>query len=222
VTRTFTPLWQGPSDAFGPPIVSAGLVWSVATGGFSGGGTKLYGLDPASGEARYTETLPSPVADHFASPSAGGGRVLVATGSTVSAYRVGVPIGTILPANTGPGGVNGSRLAVLVGTHLHTGRKGLVRLILRCPPQISCHGIVTMKATISVLSGHRGHRHHRLVHVEMVRGKFGTRTGQFSLTLHLPKMARALLRRHHGLLHVTVTIDLPGISTRKVDALLSG
>jgi hypothetical protein len=79
-----------------------------------------------------------------------------------------------------------------------------------------------MKPTISVLSGRRGHRRHRLVHVEMVRGRFGTRHGQFSLTLHLGTAARALLRHHHDLLHVTVTIVLPGISTRKVDALLSG
>ena len=42
--RTFTPLWQGPADAFGPPIVSGGSVWDVASGGFNGGGTKLYGL----------------------------------------------------------------------------------------------------------------------------------------------------------------------------------
>jgi len=220
--RTFTPLWQGPSDAFGPPIVSAGLVWTVATGGFSGGGTKLYGLDPASGKARYAETLPSPVADHFGSPSAAGGRVLVATASTVTAYQVAVPIGSVLPAGAGTNGVNGSRLAVLVSTHLHASRKGLVRLILRCPVRIRCHGIVTMKAMISVLSGHRGHRHHRLVHVEMARARFGTHSGQFSLTLHLGNTARALLRHHHDLLHVTVTIALPGISTRKVDAVLSG
>jgi outer membrane protein assembly factor BamB len=87
--RTFTPLWQGPSDAFGPPIISGGLVWSLATGGFTGGGSKLYGIDPSTGEARYTETLPSPVADHFASPSAAGGRLFVATGSSVSAYQIG-------------------------------------------------------------------------------------------------------------------------------------
>lgn len=86
--RTFTLLWQGPSDAFGPPIVSAGLVWVAATGGFSGGGTKLYGLDPATGAPVYTETLPSPIADHFGSPSAAGGRLFMATGSTVTAYQV--------------------------------------------------------------------------------------------------------------------------------------
>ena len=38
--RTFTPLWQGPADAFGSPILSGGLVWAIATGGFSGGGTR--------------------------------------------------------------------------------------------------------------------------------------------------------------------------------------
>ena len=86
--KTFTPMWQGPSDAVGPPIVSAGLVWTIATGKFSGGGTTLYGLNPITGIPRYTETLPSPVIDHFASPSAAGGRLFVATGCSVTAYQV--------------------------------------------------------------------------------------------------------------------------------------
>jgi outer membrane protein assembly factor BamB len=86
--RTFTSLWHGPANATGPPIVSGGLVW-VTTGKFlEGGGTKLYGLDPANGKPRYTETLPSPVIDHFGSPSAAGGRVFIATGSTVTAYQI--------------------------------------------------------------------------------------------------------------------------------------
>jgi|GEM_PF-373411 len=86
--KTFMPLWQGPEDAVGPPIVSAGLVWTVATGRSSGGGTTLYGLNPATGAPRYTETLPSPVIDHFASPSAAGGRLFVATGCSLTAYLV--------------------------------------------------------------------------------------------------------------------------------------
>jgi outer membrane protein assembly factor BamB len=86
--RTFTPMWQGPSDAFGPPIVSGGLVWVVATGGFHGGGETLYGLDPSTGAPTYTETLPSPVTDHFASPSAAGGRLFVSTGCSVTAYQI--------------------------------------------------------------------------------------------------------------------------------------
>jgi outer membrane protein assembly factor BamB len=86
--KTITPLWQGPEDAVGSPIVSAGLVWTIATGRFSGGGTTLYGLDPTSGTPRYTETLPSPTIDHFASPSAAGGHLFVATGCSVTAYQV--------------------------------------------------------------------------------------------------------------------------------------
>lgn len=86
--RTFMPLWQGPADAFGPPIVSGGLVWVVATGGFGGGGETLYGLDPSTGVPTYVETLPSPVADHFASPSAAGARLFVATGSSVTAFQI--------------------------------------------------------------------------------------------------------------------------------------
>ncbi len=89
--RTFTPLWHGPSDATGPPIVSGGLVWVISGKFLSGGGTKLYGLDPATGVPRYTETLPSPVTDHFASPSAAGGRVFLATGTSVTAYQIGIP-----------------------------------------------------------------------------------------------------------------------------------
>jgi outer membrane protein assembly factor BamB len=86
--RTFTELWHGPADATGPPIVSGGLVWVVSGKFLQGGGTKLYGLEPTTGVPRYTETLPSPVIDHFASPSAAGGRVFVATGSSVTAYQI--------------------------------------------------------------------------------------------------------------------------------------
>jgi outer membrane protein assembly factor BamB len=86
--RTFAPLWHGPSDATGPPIVSGGLVWVISGKFLAGGGTKLYGLIPSTGVPRYTETLPSPVVDHFASPSAAGGRVFLATGSSVTAYQI--------------------------------------------------------------------------------------------------------------------------------------
>jgi outer membrane protein assembly factor BamB len=95
--RTFTALWHGPSDAFGPPIVSTGLVWAAATGGFSGGGTHIYGLEPATGKTRYTLTLPAPIADHFGSPSAAGGRLFMATGSTVSAFQIAKPASALRP-----------------------------------------------------------------------------------------------------------------------------
>ena len=229
--RTFTPLWQGPKDAFGPPIVSAGLVWDVASGGFSGGGTKLYGLEPASGTVRYTETLPSPVADHFASPSAGGGRVLVSTGSTVSAFQVGTVIPSP-PGIVGPGGTvipRGSTarpmstLGVLVERRLHADRKGRVRVVLRCPPSTaSCHGTVGLAAVLTKHVGRGSHRRRVIVRVAMARATFGVHRGQFALTLRLGKKARTLLRRHHGKLNVSVTIALPKVSTHSVAASLSG
>jgi hypothetical protein len=231
VSRSFTPLWQGPKDAFGPPIVSAGLVWDVASGGFSGGGTKLYGLDPASGAVRYTETLPSPVADHFASPSAGGGRVLVSTGSTVSAFQVGTVIPSA-PGIVGPGGTAiplgsvarpKSTLGVLVKTKLHADRKGRVRVVLRCPPAVStCRGAVGLAALLTVHVGHGRHRHRSILRVRLAHTSFGARHGQFSLTLRLGEKARALLHRHHGKLRVSVTIALANVSTHRVAASLSG
>lgn len=86
--KSFSPLWKGPTDAFGPPIISGGVVWDIATGGNSGGGETLYGLNPTNGETEFHETLPSPVEDHFASPSSAGGRLFLATGSSVSAYAL--------------------------------------------------------------------------------------------------------------------------------------
>jgi polyvinyl alcohol dehydrogenase (cytochrome) len=119
--HTFTPLWQGPSDAFGSPIVSGGLVWAIATGGFSGGGTKLYGIVPSSGATRYTETLPSPVADHFGSPSAAGGRLFVASGSSVTAFQI-AQLTSAPPAVTGvaptKGPVGGGTTVTITGTNL--------------------------------------------------------------------------------------------------------
>ncbi len=162
--RTLTPLWQGPSDAFGPPILAAGLVWSIATGAFEGGERrKLYGLDPASGQPRYTIMLPSPVADHFASPSAAGGRLFVATGASVTAYRIakvpgeeqpgdghpseGAPSSSSSTSGSGePGGtVKGTgptansirasaQLAQLVHRRLRASASGRrVQVTLRCP-----------------------------------------------------------------------------------------
>jgi len=228
--RAFTPLWQGPSDAFGSPIVSGGLVWTAATGGFSGGGTKLYGLDPATGIPRYTEQLPSPIADHFASPSAGGGRVLLATGSTVSAFQTavlstpegGAPTSPPAPTPVGVKPLLSALLPKLLDSHLHAGARGVVRLVLSCSAQISCAGTLTMRATLSRILGRGRHRHRVPVHVLMNRTRFGPRYGRFTILLHLNRAARSLLRHHHSRLHVALTISVPGVGTRKVDALLTG
>lgn len=80
---SFGILWHGPPDAKGPPIVSGGLVWDIA---YDSG--HLYGLDPETGAVRVDQAIPTP--EHFATPAAADGRLFVATGSTVSAWTVGV------------------------------------------------------------------------------------------------------------------------------------
>ena len=60
----------------GPPIVTAGLVWTIGQDG------TLYGLNPTSGAVRQTVAVGSP-ANHFPTPGVGDGLLLVP-----SAYRV--------------------------------------------------------------------------------------------------------------------------------------
>lgn len=74
--------FSAPSGAAGPPIFAGGLVWS--TGWRSTG--VLYGLDPATGAVRFQQNMGT--FDHFATPSAGGGRLFVAAGSKVNALTI--------------------------------------------------------------------------------------------------------------------------------------
>jgi outer membrane protein assembly factor BamB len=87
---SFTALagWSPPSAATGPPIYAGGLVWS--TGWRSAAGSQmLYGLDAATGHAAFQTTLGT--FDHFAAPSAAGGRLFVAAGATVTALTIASP-----------------------------------------------------------------------------------------------------------------------------------
>jgi outer membrane protein assembly factor BamB len=219
--RTFLPLWQAPSDAVGPPILSAGIVWTVATGGFSGGGTKLYGLDPASGKPRYTLTLPSPVTDHFASPSAAGGRLFVSTGSTVTAFQTAVLTPLEGPAPIAPAAsptAQGAVLPTLLGSHLHAGQHGFVKLRLRCSAGHKCRGTVRLDALFTrKLDGHA-----HTITIPIGHASFGAHQGTFTLRLRLNATGRALLRRHAHLLHVVVTVSLSGAASRHTLALLRG
>jgi outer membrane protein assembly factor BamB len=235
--RTFTPLWQGPSDAFGPPIVSAGLVWVVATGGFSGGGETLYGLDPATGVPRYTETLPSPVIDHFASPSAAGGRLFVSTGESVTAYQIAAlstitagsggsspATGTIAPGGgasaSHPGPPVGPTLRLL-HARLHATAGGRVRLTLEClSPTGRCNGAVTLIAEIPVTIGRGRHRVRRVIPITLARTRFGPAEGDFTVTVHLSKSAEARLRRHGNRLALRVVLASPSSKTVSVHAVL--
>jgi hypothetical protein len=159
---SFAALWKGPGDAAGPPIVSAGLVWVVATHG-SNPGTKLYGLDPATGVPRYTETLPSAAVDHFASPSAAGGRLFVASGSSVTAYQIALPppgsaTATPTPAYS-PAPTIGARsragaTAMLLGSSLTVSRSGRLIVKLRCASWVSvCRGTITLRTLRAVIAG---------------------------------------------------------------------
>lgn len=87
----FTPLWHGPSDANGPPILSGGLVWVTAWNDAT-----LYGLNPVNGQVVVTR--PTRAMEHFTSPSASDGKLFLATGQTVEAYDIAQP----LPPPTGP------------------------------------------------------------------------------------------------------------------------
>lgn len=229
--RTFTALWQGPPDAFGPPIVSAGLVWTVATGAFKGGGTTLYGLEPSTGNPRYTETLPSPVTDHFASPSAAGGRLFVASGSSVTAYQVAQLPAQLSPTSggsanatsppTGSTTVKAEAPTLLLRTRLRASRAGVVYLALRCTIKSgSCEGTVAVRAILTVKRG-SGRRHTSQTVLVLLGGKsFGPKRSSFSLTMHLDRRAMTLLRRHHDHLNVQVRISAPGYLARRVQAVL--
>jgi hypothetical protein len=64
----------------GPPIVAAGLVWTIGSDG------TLSGLDPATGAVRQHATIGAP-ANHFPTPSVGAGLLLTPASDRVVAFR---------------------------------------------------------------------------------------------------------------------------------------
>jgi outer membrane protein assembly factor BamB len=68
----------------GPPIVAAGLVWTIGQDGV------LYGLDPATGQVRQQVTIGVP-ANHFPTPSVGDGLLLAACADNVVAFAAPAP-----------------------------------------------------------------------------------------------------------------------------------
>ncbi len=222
--RTFTPMWKGPGDAFGPPILSGGSVWVVATGSFGGGGTTLYGLDPATGAPRYTLTLPSPVADHFASPSAAGGRVFVATGSTESAYVItrSPSPGVASPLTTAGTLSKGSPVPTLVHTHLRADKRGRIRITLRCTLlHGKCTGTLTLRAKLRGTRRVRGRRVPTIRYVTLAKAGFKRGKGTWVLTVRLGPRGRALLSSHHRRLALQVVIAVPHHKARKLNATLT-
>jgi outer membrane protein assembly factor BamB len=73
-------LWSASIDGSGPPIVAAGLVWTVGKNGV------LYGLNPATGTVRQQAEVGA-VDNDFTTPSIGDGLMLVASSFRVMAFR---------------------------------------------------------------------------------------------------------------------------------------
>jgi outer membrane protein assembly factor BamB len=71
-------LWSA-STGGGPPIIAAGLVWSIGQNGV------LYGYDPTTGAVRRQVTV-GQAANHFPTPSVGDGLFLVPTATQVVAF----------------------------------------------------------------------------------------------------------------------------------------
>jgi outer membrane protein assembly factor BamB len=63
----------------GPPIVAAGLVWTIGQNG------TLYGLDPSTGAVRQQAPVGAP-ANHFPTPSVGDGLLLAPSADRVVAF----------------------------------------------------------------------------------------------------------------------------------------
>ena len=80
-TPSFASAWNGPATTFStPPVVANNLVWTIDTNGL------LSGLDGATGSAVWSADLGN--ANHFATPTADGGRLYVPAGTVVSAFSL--------------------------------------------------------------------------------------------------------------------------------------
>jgi outer membrane protein assembly factor BamB len=74
-----TVLWTAQVGG-GPPIVAAGLVWTIGQDG------TLYGLDPSTGAVQQQASIGVP-ANHFPTPSVGDGLLLAPSSNRVVAFR---------------------------------------------------------------------------------------------------------------------------------------
>ena len=139
--------FSAPSSATGPPMIAAGLVWVT---NYSSG--TLYGLDPTSGATRSQFPIPEGGSNvnHFASPSAGGGRLFVASGDQVTAYAtaqppVSAPTTTTLVSSANP--VPAGTVVSLTAAVAPTPDGGLVTFTDGGAPILGCSGIAVSAAT---------------------------------------------------------------------------
>ena len=85
-------LWSS-SVGGGPPIVAAGLIWTIGQDG------DLYGLDPSTGSVREQATVGVP-ANHFPTPSVGAGLLLAPASDRVVAFSASSPAATATTTTT--------------------------------------------------------------------------------------------------------------------------
>jgi polyvinyl alcohol dehydrogenase (cytochrome) len=140
--------FSAPAGATGPPMIAGGLVW--VTNHSSG---TLYGLDPTSGTMRNHFQIPENGSNvnHFASPSAGGGRLFVASGDQVTAYTVApppapTPTTTTLVSSANP--VPAGTLVSLTAAVAPTPAGGKVTFTDGGAPIRGCSGIAVSAATV--------------------------------------------------------------------------
>jgi polyvinyl alcohol dehydrogenase (cytochrome) len=98
-------LWKSGAGG-GPPVIAAGLVWTM-----SGSGV-LYGLAPSTGKVVRRVTLGA-LANHFPTPSVAGGLLLAGCAITVVAFRAQA-VGA--SGNSGAGGTAPARAGHATGT----------------------------------------------------------------------------------------------------------
>jgi outer membrane protein assembly factor BamB len=87
-------LWSSGTGG-GPPIVAAGLVWTIGQNGI------LYGLDPATGAVRQQASIGVP-ANHFPTPSVADGLLLAPSADQVVAFTAAAPAPTATPTTPAP------------------------------------------------------------------------------------------------------------------------
>jgi outer membrane protein assembly factor BamB len=97
-------LWNSQAGA-GPPIVAAGLVWTIGPNGV------LYGVSPASGQIRQQATIGMP-ANHFPTPSVGDGLMLAPAANRVVAFPASGG-----PATTSPSAAASSSPSASAASH---------------------------------------------------------------------------------------------------------
>jgi hypothetical protein len=84
-------LWSS-GNGGGPPLLTAGLVWTIGQNG------ELYGLDPVTGDVREQAAVGAP-ANHFPTPSLGDGLLLAPSADRVVAFTA-VQTFTATPSTT--------------------------------------------------------------------------------------------------------------------------